>query len=229
MKKIAIQYQLFRWGPCLVKLKISEENRLLLLKEAQASKTDFESRLAGIINKQVAFRDSNLFEGFFGKIFELYADALQKWTGDDSINFKQKYELDSLWANFQGPGDFNPPHDHDGSLSWVIYLDIPEVLKFENSKYKGRSAGPGGITFIYGDGPRESVTHHSFVPEVGDMYIFPAWLKHWVFPFKSKCTRVSVSGNVRDYIKIKDVRGLKPVTKEEVIKKIKEPALKGYN
>ena len=221
MKKIAIQYQLFRWGPCLVKLKISEENRLLLLKEAQASKTDFESRLAGIINKQGAFRDSNLFEEFFGKIFELYADALQKWTGDDSIDFKQKYELDSLWANFQGPGDFNPPHDHDGSLSWVIYLDIPEVLKFENSKYKGRSAGPGGVTFIYGDGPRESVTHHSSFPETGVMYIFPAWLKHWVFPFKSKCTRISVSGNVRDYIKIKDVKNLKPVTPEEVMKKVK--------
>ena len=77
MKKIAIQYQLFRWGPCLVKLKISEENRLLLLKEAQASKTDFESRLAGIVNKQVAFRDYKLFEEFFGKIFELSADALK--------------------------------------------------------------------------------------------------------------------------------------------------------
>ena len=221
MKKIAIQYNLFRWGPCLVKLKISKENRLLLLKEAKASKTDFESRLAGIVNKQVAFRDYKVFEEFFGKVFELYADALKKWTGDDSINFKQKYELDALWANFQGPGDFNPPHDNGGSLSWVIYLDIPEVLKFENSKYKGRSAGPGGITFIYGDGPRESVTHHSSFPAAGDMYIFPAWLKHWVFPFKSKCTRVSVSGNVRDYIKIKDVKNLKPVTPEEVMKKIK--------
>ena len=228
-KKIAIPYQLFRWGPCLVKLKISDENRLLLLKEAKASKTDFETRLAGIVNKQVAFRDYKMFEEFFSKIFELYADALQKWTGDDSIDFKQKYELDALWANFQGPGDFNPPHDHGGSLSWVIFLEIPEVLNYENSKYKGRSAGPGGITFIYGDGPRESVTHHSFVPKSGEMYIFPAWLKHWVFPFKSKCTRVSVSGNVRDYIKIKDVKGLKPVTKEEVMKKIKEPALKGHN
>ena len=221
MKKIAIPYQLFRWGPCLDKLKISEENRLLILEEAQASKTDFETRLAGIVNKQVAFRDYKLFEEFCSKIFELYADALQKWTGDDSIDFKQKYELDALWANFQGPGDFNPPHDHGGSLSWVIYLDIPEVLKFENSKYKGRSAGPGGVTFIYGDGPRESVTHHSSFPAAGDMYIFPAWLKHWVFPFKSKCTRVSVSGNVRDYIKIKDVKNLKPVTPEEVMKKIK--------
>ena len=228
-KKVAIQYQMFRWGPCLVKLSISKENQELLLSEAKASKMSFETRLAGIVQKQVAFRDYKMFEEFFGKIFELYADALKKWTGDDSIDFKQKYELDALWANFQAPGDFNPPHDHGGTLSWVIYLDVPEELKAENAKYKGRSAGPGGITFIYGDGPREPVTHHSFFPKSGDMYIFPAWLKHWVYPFKSKCTRISVSGNVRDYIKIKDIRGLKPVEPNEIMKQMGEPALKGNN
>jgi hypothetical protein len=61
------------------------------------------------------------------------------------------------------------------------------------------------------------------------MYIFPAWLKHWVYPFKSKCTRISVSGNVRDYIKIKDIRGLKPVEPNEIMKQMGEPALKGNN
>ena len=35
------------------------------------------------------------------------------------------------------------------------------------------------------------------------MFIFPAGLKHWVFPFKSDCTRVSVSGNVSDSINFK--------------------------
>ena len=228
-KKVAIQYQLFRWGPCLVKLSISKENQEILLAEAKASRTDFETRLAGIVTKQVAFRNYTMFEELFSKIFELYADALEKWTGDNSIDFKQKYELDALWANFQRPGDFNPPHDHGGTLSWVIFLDVPEKLIEENKKYKGRSAGPGGITFIYGDGPRESVTHHSFVPKSGDMYIFPAWLKHWVYPFKSDCVRISVSGNVRDYIKIKDVRGLKPVTPKEITEQMKEPALKGNN
>jgi hypothetical protein len=34
------------------------------------------------------------------------------------------------------------------------------------------------------------------LPKTGDMYIFPATLKHWVFPFKSLVTRVSVSGNI---------------------------------
>jgi hypothetical protein len=37
------------------------------------------------------------------------------------------------------------------------------------------------------------------------MFIFPAWLKHWVFPFSSNCTRISVSGNVDDSIKIKNL------------------------
>ena len=54
-KKIAIQYQLFRWGPCLVKLSISKENQELFLREAKASVTNFETRLAGIVTKQVAF------------------------------------------------------------------------------------------------------------------------------------------------------------------------------
>ena len=39
----------------------------------------------------------------------------------------------------------------------------------------------------------------SYFPEELDMFIFPAWLKHWVSPFKSDCTRiVRVSGNVHD-------------------------------
>ena len=218
----AIQYNLFRWGPCLVKLKISEENRKLFLEEGKASYNSYEKRLAGVLKKEVQFRDYKKFEKFFSDVFKLYADALRKWTGSKDETFEESYDLEALWCNFQGPGDFNPPHDHGGSLSWVIFLDVPEELIEENKKYKGRSAGPGGITFIYGDGPRESVTHHSFVPKSGDMYIFPAWLKHWVYPFKSNCVRTSVSGNVRDYLKIKDVRGLKPVTPEEVNKEIKK-------
>ena len=47
------------------------------------------------------------------------------------------------------------------------------------------------------------------------MFIFPASLKHWVFPFKSNCVRISVSGNVNDSIKYKDLKKLKEVKKDE--------------
>ena len=208
-KQIRLEYQMFRWGPLLIKTKITEEMRLKFLSEAKASTLDFEPKLAGMIKKEVGFRDSKIFLPFFNQMFDMYADAQFKWAPEVNTkpeDFKQQYTLDSLWANFQGPGDFNPPHDHGGALSWVIYLTIPEALKKEQAAYKGRSAGPGGITFIYGGGPRTFITHHSHFPEEGDMFIFPAGLKHWVFPFKSDCTRVSVSGNVSDSIKFKHLK-----------------------
>ena len=201
----AINYEVLRWGPCLVKTKITEEWRQLFLSEARASKKDFESRLAGMLKRQVEFRDSSLFDQFFGDMFKMYDHALQDWTGDRNIiaGGGEMYNLESLWANFQGPGDFNPPHSHGGALSWVIYLQIPDELTEENKQYKGTSAGPGGITFSYGDGPREVITYQTFLPQTGDMYIFPAWLQHWVYPFKSDVERISVSGNVTNSVRIK--------------------------
>ena len=201
----AINYEVLRWGPCLVKTQITEEWRQLFLSEARASKKDFESRLAGMLKRQVEFRNSSLFDKFFSDMFKMYDHALQDWTGDRNIiaGGGEMYNLESLWANFQGPGDFNPPHSHGGALSWVIYLQIPDELTEENKQYKGTSAGPGGITFSYGDGPREVITYQTFLPQTGDMYIFPAWLQHWVYPFKSNVERISVSGNVTNSVRIK--------------------------
>jgi len=202
---VAINYEVLHWGPCLVKTRIDEEWRKLFLSEAKASKKDFESQLAGILKKQVEFRNSSLFDKFFNNMFKMYDHALQDWTKDKNIiaGGGEMYNLESLWANFQGPGDFNPPHSHGGSLSWVIYLQIPDELIKENKQYKGTSAGPGGITFTYGDGPREVITYQTFLPQTGEMYIFPAWLQHWVYPFKSNCERISVSGNVSSSIRFK--------------------------
>ena len=205
-KQIRLEYQMFRWGPLLMKTTITEEMKLKFLSEAKASTLDFEPKLAGMLKKEVGFRDSKIFLPFFNQMFDMYADAQFKWSPEVTTkpeDFKQQYTLDSLWCNFQGPGDFNPPHDHGGALSWVIYLTIPEALKEEQAAYKGRSAGPGGITFIYGEGPRTYITHHSHFPQERDMFIFPAALKLWVFTFMSDCTRVSVSGNVSDSINFK--------------------------
>jgi hypothetical protein len=46
----------------------------------------------------------------------------------------------------------------------------------------------------------------SYFPKEGDMFIFPAWLKHWVSPFNSDCVRVSVSGNVHDSAPLNQVK-----------------------
>ena len=92
--------------------------------------------------------------------------------------------MTALWCNFQRQNEFNPPHDHDGKLSFVVYLIHTRCpLKKENAEYKGRSCGPGGIQFMYGEGTRDCISYQSYFPQEGDMFIFPAWLKHWVSPF----------------------------------------------
>ena len=40
------------------------------------------------------------------------------------------------------------------------------------------------------------MTKKVVVPKTGDMYIFPASLRHSVYPFKGDSTRVSMSGNL---------------------------------
>ena len=195
-----LQYGVLQWGPCVVRFKIPIDVQLLLLKEGKASKEDASPELAGVLDKEVHFRDRDKFKDFFEQSFSLYNHAFGSWK--KSSKKPPKYYLEKLWCNFQRPNDFNPPHSHGGALSFVIFLQLPEELKKENQEYKGLSAGPGGITFLYGDGDSYAINKHSFFPEERDMYVFPAWVKHWVYPYKSDCTRISVSGNVIDSMKL---------------------------
>ena len=191
-----IPISIFNWGPCVVKLKIKDEFKKLLLDEAKNNTQDYREKLAGILDHETGYNAESkkkilpLLSQYLG----VYDQAYQRYV-NKPYDKMPEYVLSALWINHQKPNEFNPPHDHDGALSFVIYLDIPEALKKEHAEYKGKSCGPGGIQFIYGNGPRDAITYMSFMPEEGDMYIFPAWLKHWVAPYKSDCTRVSVSGN----------------------------------
>ena len=83
---------------------------------------------------------------------------------------------------------------------------MPEPLQKENKEYTGKSCGPGGIQFMYGEGIRDCITYMSYFPKDGEMFIFPAWLKHWVMPFHSDCVRVSVSGNVHDSAPLNQIK-----------------------
>jgi len=98
--------------------------------------------------------------------------------------------------------EYNPPHDHADNLSFVIFLDIPEEIRKEQKEYKGQSGGPGSLMFLYGEGNRQAITYQGIHPNNGDMFIFPSWVKHYVAPFYSDVTRITVSGNVADSIKL---------------------------
>ena len=202
-----IQVNTYNWGPCVTKLKIQEDFKKILIQEALKNEEDFTARLAGQIKKETGYNEKQREKiiPYLSPYLGIYDEAYQRYRMD-KFEKKPQYVLSALWANFQRQYEFNPPHDHDGKLSFVIYLSIPDKLKEENKAYKGKSCGPGGIQFMYGDGTRDCITYISHFPEEGDMFIFPAWLKHWVMPYHSDCVRVSVSGNVHDSAPLNQIK-----------------------
>jgi len=206
-----IPISIFNWGPCVVKLKVKEEFRKLLLEEGMKNTEDYTTKLAGILDKETGYSNEskNKILPQLSQYIGVYDQAYQRYV-NKPYEKKPEYVLSALWINYQKPNDFNPPHDHDGKLSFVIYCSIPDEIKKEHAAYRGKSCGPGGIQFIYGNGPRDAITYMSFPPEEGDMFIFPAWLKHWVAPYKSNCTRISVSGNFHDSAPLNNIVNFAP-------------------
>ena len=200
-----IKYGILHWGPCIVKTQVDQNTIDLLLSEGKSSREDASPELAGVLKNQYHYRDKNKFQNFMEGTFNLYNTAMKQWK-EETDKTPSTFFLEKLWINYQGANEFNPPHSHGGALSFVIFAKIPMELRVENQDYKGLSAGPGGITFLYGDTEDRCITNHSVFPEVGDMYIFPAWVKHWVYPFKSDCTRISISGNVIDRIELNKLK-----------------------
>ena len=217
-KKINIQ--IFNWGPCVVRMKINDAFKKLLLDEAKNNKEDYRDKLAGILDHETGYSEESKKKiiPHLSQCMGVYDQAFEKYT-NKKYDKRPEYVLSALWINHQKQNDFNPPHDHDGKLSFVIYLSIPEELKKENKEYKGKSCGPGGIQFIYGNGPRDCVTYMSFMPEENDCFVFPAWLKHWVAPYKSNCTRISVSGNFHDQAPLNNILQFAPKYLDEKNKK----------
>ena len=68
-----------------------------------------------------------------------------------------------------------------------------KTLKKENIKFTGNSCGPASVEFFYGENRFLNISVHNFFPQVGNFVMFPANLCHWVYPFKSKGERISIS------------------------------------
>jgi|TARA_R100001594_G_scaffold42329_2_gene74377 hypothetical protein len=117
-----------------------------------------------------------------------------------TTNIARKYitgcQVLTVWCVSQWGGDFNPLHIHSGDLSGVLYLKVPEGLEEE---YKNEDHHPavGDIEFITGVPQAFSRNSIKVSPKVGDLYVFPAWLHHTAYPFRTKeQERRSISFNI---------------------------------
>jgi hypothetical protein len=102
--------------------------------------------------------------------------------------------LDTLWINFSQKHDFNPPHNHTGVLSFVIFCQVPkEIFKVQADSNTQRA---GEIHFQCGEPITKLVgSEYPVKPYENLMFIFPAELKHFVPAYWVDAERISVSGN----------------------------------
>jgi len=192
-----IKYNFYHWGPFLFHSTMTKELCELMIEEGRnvRGKSDelYVHKLAGHLDEQYKLGRDKIMPKL-AVFLEGYCIGYNKWRGGGGM--KPKAKLLSLWINYMKAGDFNPPHSHGGDLSFVAFPDVPEELAEECAAFKGTMRGPGGLSWIYGDGDHTCISVVHQLPKTGDLYIFPACLKHYVFPFKSPVTRVSVSGNI---------------------------------
>ena len=111
-------------------------------------------------------------------------------------NLSRKPVCGNMWANINGPGNYNRPHLHPNSLfSGVYWVKTPK-----NSGNLMLYDPRPGIQMTMpnrkdGKLPTEYWREVHYEPIAGRCIMFPSWLWHEVKPNKCNDTRISVSFN----------------------------------
>ena len=108
----------------------------------------------------------------------------------------QKPVLGNMWANINGPGNFNRHHLHPNALFSGVYWIKTPINSGNLMLYDPR---PGVHTTMpnrkEGKLPPQLWREVHYEPKAGRCIMFPAWLWHEVQPNRSNDTRISVSFN----------------------------------
>ena len=207
-EKENIPLMIYPFGPAILKtqmpsIMVKHLNKAIdaVAQDEEASKMlDWSEHLVGKVEQEIII-PKHAFHPHLNWLknqIQIYVSSSYERMGKPETN-----ELDirfiSWWAVRSLAGDFNPVHFHtDCDLSLVGYLATPdweeELKEDETDHYPCK----GRIEFL--DGRPQMFSNHriQFRPEVGDVYIFPSWMQHTVYPFrKSKGERRSFSANIQ--------------------------------
>lgn len=195
------------FGPTLLQYHIEDEDFLnYLAEEGIKSQQRINHMLAGVIDDEWLYSKEviKVIDKRMQPYIIDYINAINQNPLPDTILLPN-----SMWMNIQRMNDYNPPHNHLGHISFVLYLKMPDEIL--NEKINLNSYPPGSISFMYNIGskpffgddiflknidamlaPKVGV---SLIPKRGDLLIFPSYLMHYVHGFKSNVERISVAGN----------------------------------
>ena len=124
-----------------------------------------------------------------------------KKIAGDAIPTLDNIHLTHSWVVSQYAGEYNPWHHHTGDFSSVIYLKMPPNMHKEiEEDFEDHYPANGLIEFMFGENQSFRSDNLKFKPVVGKMLVFPSWLRHFVYPFKSEGERRSMSFNAHMFV-----------------------------
>jgi uncharacterized protein (TIGR02466 family) len=185
------------FGPTIGKFKL-EHSMVIKLnnyvdEKLNANKLQsWGDHLAGQIKNEfvLPFEELNKLTG----VADFVAAHVRQYVKESTGYEISKCIFRSIWVNQQFKNEYNPTHWHDGHISGVLYLNIPEDLS-QGAIKKGRDTD-GKIIFTHGVRQFTSYSIHPEMPEVGTVLIFPHYLMHHVYPFNVEGERRSIAFNI---------------------------------
>ena len=193
------------FGPKIAKLKFSTKliNKInnevdkILSKKNLLKRLDYSKKLVGQVKQEFqlpkSFITKNLEKVIFNEVEKYVFQTLGKKV--------KKISIKNFWIVRQFNNEYNPIHYHDGHISGVGYLKIPKFISKNNKKSKI----DGTIDFVNGNKMFLSDSIYNHQPKVGDVILFPHYLMHTAYPFKSTGERRSFSFNLEIDSKIANV------------------------
>lgn len=151
--------------------------------------------LAGHLQHQYLLRDCI-------PLLAPYVEMLaREYQNRFNYHIDEHLEHRDSWVNYQSRTEFNPPHVHDGRVSYVAWIKIPydieQELQICNDVNGARRTSR--FEFIYPNTLGNQITHGFEISQEwqGRICVFPAMMMHLVNPFyTSDQHRVSISGNL---------------------------------
>jgi len=168
---------------------------------------DARKSLAGHISKSQWIQDKD--NWFYENVLKRCSENLyfKDWNNYYNIHVVKSvpppiFKLDEFWVNYQKQHEFNPPHKHSGTYSFVVFMKIPTHWKEQHAlPWLKHAVGSRASNFMFQigfeSGRVEDFSFHLSPKDEGEMFFFPAWLSHQVFPFyECEEERITLSGNI---------------------------------
>ena len=189
------------FGPSILKTEIPDDvlqklNNYIdkIVEDGQKSiNLNLGNKLAGDVTQEFKLEQNFMTESGW---LNFLAKCVQEWIKTAINKEIKKFNLIDSWVVRQFKDEYNPVHWHGGHISGAGFLKIPSTFgkhfqKKENVEYLG-----GTLNLIHGSRQFLSNSKFKIIPKVGDIYFFPHYLMHTVYPFKgSDEERRSISFN----------------------------------